>query len=216
MERESGTGYIPNLRSGEVAFHPITTRLSIAHEGPPTGSTTFYSYAYGNLDRNTVQSHFVFGINYSAVSTQAWDVHSRRDAITYAVTGPGGTSANLDFTNDYAYDALHRVDAISQFAATAQAVVQPKLIEYEYNLAGDRTTLTRYSDLAGTQLVGTTTYAGYDGVGRLTSMTHTDGAGALIASYNMAYDRGHRLVSGSHANRFGNQTQAYTNGSTNE
>jgi YD repeat-containing protein len=80
---------------------------------------------------------------------------------------------------------------------------------YEYYLAGDRTTLTRYSDLAGTQLTGSTTYAGYDGVGRLTAMTHRDGVNAVIASYNMAYDRGHRLVTGSHVNQFVSQNQTY-------
>jgi YD repeat-containing protein len=209
LKGESWGGTTGTISQNFFWIYDAAGRLSIAHEGPPTGSMTFYSYAYDNLDRNTVQSHFIFGIGYSAISTQTWDIHSRRDAVTYTVT-TSGLSTNIDFTNDYVYDAVHRVDAISQFAATAQAVVQPKLVDYEYNLAGDRTSLTRYSDLAGTQLAGTTTYAGYDGVGRLTSLTHRDGVNAVIATYNMSYDRGHRLISGSHVNRFVSQNQTYT------
>jgi hypothetical protein len=35
-----------------------------------------------------------------------------------------------------------------------------------------------------------TDYAGYDGIGRLTSLTHRDGVNAVMASYNIAYNRG--------------------------
>ncbi|MEX2140344.1 MAG: RHS repeat-associated core domain-containing protein [Pirellulales bacterium] len=177
-------------------------RLSIASEGPPGVNSTLYSYLYDNLDRNTVQSHFVNGAVHTAASTQTWDVYGRRESVTFDVSLFGFSgSTNLDFTNEYVYDDLHRVDSIKQYAANAEAVVPPKLVDYEFNLAGDRTSITRYSDLAGTQLAGFTSYHGYDGVGRLTAMTHYDANSLLIATYNMSYDRGHRLQSSSHINR---------------
>jgi YD repeat-containing protein len=40
-------------------------------------------------------------------------------------------------------------------------------------------------------------------------MTHRDGVNAVITTYNMAYDRAHRLASGSHVNRFVSQNQTY-------
>ncbi len=50
-------------------------------------------------------------------------------------------------------------------------LVTPKRIDFTYNRAGERTSLTRTADLAGTQVVATTT-AQYDPAGRLTEWKH--------------------------------------------
>src|SRR5262249_43594703 len=51
----------------------------------------------------------------------------------------------------------------------------------------------RYSDLAGTQKVGTTTNT-YDG-GLLKTIVQKDGAGTTLASYSYVYDTAGRLIS---------------------
>src|SRR6185437_7559010 len=65
------------------------------------------------------------------------------------------------------------------------------------NLSG----IQRYADLAGTQLVGSTTEA-YNALGLVTQITHQDGSGNVLASFSYVYDRAGQL------------TQEVDNGST--
>ncbi|MCE9567003.1 MAG: hypothetical protein K8U57_33795, partial [Planctomycetes bacterium] len=52
---------------------------------------------------------------------------------------------------------------------------------------------TRYSDLAGTTVVGTTVYT-RDEDGRETNLTNLDGAGGVLANYTYTYDAADRLT----------------------
>jgi YD repeat-containing protein len=70
--------------------------------------------------------------------------------------------------------------------------VADKRIDLAYNAAGQFTTITRYSDLAGTQEVVTSAY-GYDGIGRLTSLTHTHDS-TTIADYDWTFDAASRIT----------------------
>ncbi len=64
----------------------------------------------------------------------------------------------------------------------------PKRVHFTYNLAGERARITRSADLAGTQVVATTT-AQYDPAGRLTEWQHVqNSAGAEINRYTWTYD----------------------------
>ncbi len=53
---------------------------------------------------------------------------------------------------------------------------------------------TRYSDLAGTTLVATSTYA-YDAVGDRTGQTDKNGGGSSIANYTNVYDADGEITS---------------------
>ncbi len=67
-------------------------------------------------------------------------------------------------------------------------LVTPKRIDFTYNLAGERAKITRTADLAGTQVVATTT-AQYDPAGRLTEWKHVqNSAGAEINRSTWTYD----------------------------
>ena len=55
-------------------------------------------------------------------------------------------------------------------------------------------TETRYTDLAGTQLAGTSSYV-YDADERLTSLVQTYANGSVLASYVYNYDQASRLTS---------------------
>jgi RHS repeat-associated protein len=66
-------------------------------------------------------------------------------------------------------------------------------VDFAYDVAGNITSETRFRDVAGTQLVGTTVN-GYDD-NRLTSIVQKDGSGNVIASYGYAFDKAGRLTS---------------------
>ncbi|GAA6623079.1 putative Ig domain-containing protein [Scytonema sp. NUACC26] len=65
--------------------------------------------------------------------------------------------------------------------------IDPARVEYSYDSRGDRTQTRRFSDLAGTQLVGSSTFS-YDELQRLTSLTHFNGAGSTLANYDYNYN----------------------------
>jgi hypothetical protein len=54
-------------------------------------------------------------------------------------------------------------------------------------------TQSRYSDLTGTKLVGTTSY-GYDAAMRETNLQFKDGSGNNISNFTYSYDPGNRLT----------------------
>src|SRR5207247_5925850 len=87
--------------------------------------------------------------------------------------------------------------------------ITPLRIDFGYDNADRRSSETRYSDLAGTTLVGTTT-RGYDDANRLTSLQHKDASNTNIANYGYGYDSADRLTSES---RNGTTTN-YTNDAT--
>ena len=66
-----------------------------------------------------------------------------------------------------------------------------RLVEFEYDASGSCVTMTRYRDVAGTQLVATTTY-GYESSGRLASILHEAGLTQLL--YGLSYDAAGQLT----------------------
>ncbi|RCS50455.1 hypothetical protein DTL42_11260 [Bremerella cremea] len=64
---------------------------------------------------------------------------------------------------------------------------------YDAEDAYQFTSISRYADLAGTELVATSTY-GYDAADRLTSLTHADSSSSTLAGYTWGYDEGNRLT----------------------
>ena len=70
--------------------------------------------------------------------------------------------------------------------------VAPKRVDFAYDIAGRFDTITRYANLAGTQLVAQTGYT-YDDASRLTALTHSKGQ-TTLAGYTWAYDTKGRLT----------------------
>ncbi len=65
--------------------------------------------------------------------------------------------------------------------------------DFAYTVRDQQSFLTRYSNLAATTTVGTTSM-GYDAVGRLTNLQHKDGSNANIANYTHTYDAASRVT----------------------
>src|SRR5262249_42779419 len=86
------------------------------------------------------------------------------------------------------YDAANRLTS-RQFGGTGQTPVR---IDPTYTNRNQLATLNRYSDLAGTTLVGTSSYV-YDSAQRLTNLQHTYANSSVLASYVYSYDLANRL-----------------------
>jgi YD repeat-containing protein len=122
------------------------------------------------------------------------------NVVLYATYDAAGNrtqfAAEFDFAgdiqNDYTYDALHRLTRIEQSGQLGGNPVSEKRVDLAYNAASEYTTISRYEDLAGTQLVATSTYT-HDAAGRLTALTHAKGANTL-ANYSWTYDAADRVT----------------------
>jgi RHS repeat-associated protein len=70
----------------------------------------------------------------------------------------------------------------------------PLRIDISYNAAGEETGETRYSDLAGTTKVATTSFV-YDAEGNVTGQVDKTGGGTSIAAYTNIYDADNEITS---------------------
>jgi RHS repeat-associated protein len=141
------------------------------------GTWTVWANSWGELGAYTLQ------ITHGGALAQA--------VLNYAYDPEGNglaTSDNLGGTTAYAYDAVNRVILETQSGAG----VTDKRADFAYTAAGQLATITRYSDLAGTQLVASSSYA-YDGAARLTGLTHARG-GTTLAAYSWTWDAANRIT----------------------
>ncbi|WP_186376321.1 RHS repeat-associated core domain-containing protein, partial [Hyella patelloides] len=90
----------------------------------------------------------------------------------------------------FTYDELDRVKSITQSGGDG---VSEKRVDMSYDKASQMKEITRYSDLAGTQLVAESNYT-FDDAGRLTDLVH-DQNGTIFADYQWAYDSANRVTS---------------------
>ena len=81
---------------------------------------------------------------------------------------------------------LGRITSIQQHGVTGGDAVAEKRIDFAYDADGQYATITRYADLAGTELVATATYT-FDDAYRLTGLEYTQGE-TTLASYGYTFD----------------------------
>jgi RHS repeat-associated protein len=114
------------------------------------------------------------------------------NVISVADTINGQTGA----TTSYHYDALNRVTQITQQATqiTQQGTgVSTKRVDFDYNSVGQLSSLNRYTDMAGTQLVVGTSYT-YDALNRLQDLRHRNANQTSVGFYNFGYDSADRIT----------------------
>jgi RHS repeat-associated protein len=88
------------------------------------------------------------------------------------------------------FDALNRQTS----EQTAGSGVSAMRFDYAYTARGEVSSVTRYSNLAGSSVVGTTTHD-YDAAGRETHLVQKNGSGTILANYTYTYDAGDRMTS---------------------
>jgi RHS repeat-associated protein len=129
--------------------------------------------------------------------------------LTYTYDAAGNVAQVADTINgqaagltSYAYDALGQMTRITQSGTG----VAPKQVDLTYDPNGALASIARYSDLAGTQLVATSTYT-YNALGLLTSLTHVNARGTTLDFENLSYDAASRITSST--DRDGTTTYTY-------
>ncbi|PQO40656.1 hypothetical protein C5Y97_05375 [Blastopirellula marina] len=139
--------------------------------------------------RSQASENRVAALGFDVVVDETYDALGRRTGLAAEIDGTD------DLVNSYAYDYLNRMTQVTQGSQAGGNVVAEKRVNFSYD-AEDKyqfTSISRYADLAGTELVATSTY-GYDAADRLTSLTHADSSSSTLAGYTWGYDEGNRLT----------------------
>jgi RHS repeat-associated protein len=123
-------------------------------------------------------------------------VRTQTDAFGLTLTFTYDPAGNRTLVQDSLGGQVQSVyDGNQLVRRTFSGPGQPALrIDLAYDAAGNMVSQTRYADVAGTVKVGTSLYA-YDGAGRVTAITHQDGAGNTLAQFGYVYDPAGRLTS---------------------
>ena len=112
--------------------------------------------------------------------------------LTYSYDDSGNVTSLTDDsggTNTYQYDNLNRMIQLTQSGSG----VTDKRVDLTYDPLNRFETITRFSDLAGTQTVVSSAYM-YDSLDRLTSLTHSNSGGQELAFYRYQYDADSRVT----------------------
>jgi RHS repeat-associated protein len=133
-----------------------------------------YSNGYDALDRLTAQTN-----PFGQTLTYSYDAGGEQTAVQYSV---GGVLTSV-------YDSAGRLTT-REFGGSGQT---PLRFDLGYTNRDQLSTITRYSDLAGTQVVGTTAYS-YDDAGRATSIVHKNASAATLSYYTYGYDSADRVT----------------------
>lgn len=148
-----------------------------------------YTFTYDNLGRNTSTEHDLAALGFDVVVDEAYDALGRRTSLAAEIDGTD------DLINSYAYDYQNRMTQVTQGSQSGGNTVAEKRADFSYDAEdkGQFTSVTRYADLAGSELVATSSY-GYDAADRLTSLAHGDSSSSTLAGYTWGYDEGNRLT----------------------
>ncbi len=173
-----------------------------------------YSYTYDSLGRVTLIQSNNGGPQVKLF--QEFDAAGRRTKLSSQIAVGGGSFVD-DFWTGYTYDNLGRLTKLEQNGVTGGHSVHQKRVDFAYNAAGQTTDIDRYWALAGgsSNLAASTDYT-YDGIGRLTNLTHAKNA-TTFAGYTWAFDAHSRVTSMSFTSLVGqNGSSTYTYDNTDQ
>ena len=145
-----------------------------------------YTYTYDALGRVITLTHSIVGLTPMVTFNQTYDAVGRRTELKTQVNG------TAEFVNQWTYDNLGRVIRITQGPQPGGRAVAEKRVDLTYDAAGQLVSLTRYADLAGTQLVAQSDYT-YDQAGRLRGLSHFRGQTTFV-EYTWNFDAANRMT----------------------
>jgi RHS repeat-associated protein len=117
---------------------------------------------------------------YGLTLTYTYDANNNRTQVQDSLGG----------VTTYGYDADNEL-ASERFGGTGQT---PLRVDLTHDADGEVLTETRFSDLAGTQVVVESFYT-YDSDGEITSLVDQDGRGHTVANFTDSYDNAGRVTS---------------------
>ncbi len=172
LNRETGETWVVSGSTVNTLTYTYDAANNLVTAGDQNST---YTMGYDALGRMTSEQE-PFGM----ALTMGYDANNNRTLVQDSLGG----------TTTYVYDPLNRLTSL-QFGGTGQTTVR---IDQTYTARDQVATQTRYTDLAGTNVVGTSSYL-YDPQGRLTSLQQTYANGSVLASYAYSYDNADRLTS---------------------
>src|SRR5207245_2123977 len=150
-----------------------------------------YTMQYDALNRVTVAKDM-----WGSTLTFSYDAVSHRTKVQ---DSSNGVLTSL-------YDAAGNLTGL-QFGGTSQT---PLRVDLTYDGDNQISTEIRYSDLAGTTKVATSTFS-YDAVERITSITHQNSGGTSLASFSYLYDAAGNVTSATNNSILSTYTYEATN-----
>lgn len=165
------------VRTFEYAYDAASNLMSASD------SDSTYSYSYDALNRLATDSNAGTPNTPSVTLTSSYDAAGRRTGV---VDNSGVT-----------VDSVYNSRGLLERRAWHGGGIDPALLDFTYNDAGQRTDIDRYSDLTGTNRIGRTTF-GYDEQGRLDDIVHLDALDAVMADYDFLYDLADQLTNSAH------------------
>jgi YD repeat-containing protein len=134
-----------------------------------TGGTAIYGYNAGGNVTAAADNFSAYAYSYNAdnlvtsvdnngtpnvprvVLSRTYDALSRASSESATVAG------TADFLNNYSYDSLNRLTTETQAQQAGGNSVAAKRVNFAYNADGQYTSISRYADTTGTNLVATRT-----------------------------------------------------------
>ncbi len=173
----------PAAQRAGLTNHVNDIEFSYNEAGWLTSAADFYSafgFTHDALGRVTEETQTLAGLTPQITLNKSYDAANRRLTLSASV----GTTA--DFENSYTHDALGRTTQLVQQGQSGGNAVAEKLVDFSYNAVGQFTTLDRYQSADTSEFVATTSF-GYDGLGRLSSLLHSQDT-VTLAGYDYSYD----------------------------
>ena len=180
----------------EQVFHyDADNRLTAATWLSSAGVTVnLLTYTYDNNGNQLTAA------DYSGTYTNGYDAQNRLTSqtdplgltLTYAYDAASRLTQRADSLGGvltYVYDNADRLTS-EQFGGAGQTQAR---VDLGYDNRDELTGLTRYTDVAGSNLVGTTVYA-YDASQRLTAITDKTGGAATLSYYDYTLDNAGRVT----------------------
>ena len=132
-----------------------------------------YAFSYDSRNQLSSLNTTVGGFVPDIVLTYTYDPNGNRTSL----------SDNQGGTVSYTYNALNQLTSESQSGTG----VDPELVDFSYDNAGNMTGLTRYSDTSGTDEVLSTAYT-YDNANNLTGISEQLPDSTVVTSYAYTLD----------------------------
>ena len=212
------------IREFVYGYDTVGNLLSVADNtiNPSTGARTTASdtlqFVYDNRDQLQLERSVNPLVGTSTVLDRDYDLNGLPTALAAnlggTIVGSSISGGIQDFVNQYVHDAVGRLTSVTQTSQAGGNSVAAKLATFQYDAASQLTDLRRYSaTTASPTYLEVHSRFGYDGAGRVQSLTHAKSeiaagqmwngtsslpsslqAGNLLAGYFLAYDQDNRLT----------------------